>query len=213
MSTAEYVVVFESQKHIYILPSYQAVVEEIQVKTTDLGKVQSTGHDLMDTVSGNITDFYWSATDHAFKPLPSIFWPIWFRGGGPAGAGEDGCSAYSLFCAQSEQPGCAAKAGSGSRGLQSLYIQPGRPPPVAGSHWEGAPGTSRSADTCWRCRTLYSWETEGIVFPYSTEVRFGVYPCTTWPIKVRVLWIQKKDIHTTVNLVCFVLADIIIITK
>lgn len=57
-----------------------------------------------------------------------------FRGGSPAGTGEDGCSAYPLLCAESKQPGRAAEAGAGPGGLQSLYVQPGGPPPVAGPH-------------------------------------------------------------------------------
>lgn len=33
---------------------FQVVVEEIKVKTAELGKVQQSGHDLMKAISGNI---------------------------------------------------------------------------------------------------------------------------------------------------------------
>lgn len=88
--------------------------------------------------------------------IPNDFFFLCFRGGSPAGTGEDGCSAYPLLCAESEQSGRAAEAGAGPGGLQSLYFQPGGPPPVAGPHREGAPGGSRSADTCWRCSAVCS---------------------------------------------------------
>lgn len=36
--------------HIYVT---QAVVEEIQIKSADLGEIQKSGHDLMEALSGN----------------------------------------------------------------------------------------------------------------------------------------------------------------
>lgn len=116
----------------------------------------------------NICKKYWSHCV-ASDMLSACDFSFCFRGGSPAGAGEDGCSADPLLRAKSEQPGCAAEAGAGPGGLQSLYLQPGGPPPVAGPHWEGAPGGSRSADTCWRCSTMRSWETEGNVSTQSYE--------------------------------------------
>lgn len=33
---------------------FQVVVEEIQIKSTDLGEIQKSGHDLMKALSGNV---------------------------------------------------------------------------------------------------------------------------------------------------------------
>lgn len=57
-----------------------------------------------------------------------------FRGGNPAGTGEDGHSTHPLLCAESEQPGCAPEAGAGPGGLQSLHLKSGGPSLVAGPH-------------------------------------------------------------------------------
>lgn len=57
-----------------------------------------------------------------------------FRGGSPAGTGEDGRSAHPLFRAESQQSRRAAAAGAGPGGLQSLYFKPGGPSLVAGPH-------------------------------------------------------------------------------
>lgn len=37
--------------YIYI---FQVVVEEIQIKSADLGEIQTSGHDLMKALSGNV---------------------------------------------------------------------------------------------------------------------------------------------------------------
>lgn len=39
-------------KHFFFF--LQAVVEEIQVKTAELGKIQKSGHELMEALSGNV---------------------------------------------------------------------------------------------------------------------------------------------------------------
>lgn len=47
---------FENKKYIIstFLLCLQAVVEEIQVKTAELGKIQKSGHVLMEAITGNI---------------------------------------------------------------------------------------------------------------------------------------------------------------
>lgn len=141
----------------------QAVVEEIQIKSADLGEIQKSGQDLMEALSGNAVSISQvlllriSYVKHRCVDMPC------FRGRSPAGAGEDGHSPYPLLRAEFEQPGCAPEAGAGPGGLQSLHLKPGGPSLVAGPHWEGTLGGCRSTNACWRCSTMLSWETKGNV--------------------------------------------------